>query len=42
LIRRLEDLRRLHVLDLVRKNSKEIETDPNGAPILRGGGVLAG
>ena len=33
---RLEDLRRLHVLDLIRKNSKEIEADPNGAPILRG------
>jgi subtilisin family serine protease len=34
--RRLEDLRRLHVLDLIRKNPKEIEADPNGAPILRG------
>jgi subtilisin family serine protease len=34
--RRLTDLRRLHLLDLVRKNPREIETDPNGAPILRG------
>jgi len=34
--RRLTDLRRLHLLDLIRKNPKEIETDPNGAPILRG------
>ena len=34
--RRLEDLRRLHILDLIRKNPKEIEADPNGAPILRG------
>ena len=33
---RLEDLRRLHILDLIRKNPKEIEADPNGAPILRG------
>jgi subtilisin family serine protease len=34
--RKLEDLRRLHILDLIRKNPKEIEADPNGAPILRG------
>ena len=34
--RRLEDLRRLHILDLIRKNPKEIEADPNGAPIVRG------
>ena len=34
--RRLEDLRRLHLLDLIHKNPKEIEADPNGAPILRG------
>jgi Subtilase family len=34
--RRLEDLRRLHILDLIRKNPKDIEADPNGAPILRG------
>ena len=34
--RRLSDLRRLHLVDLVRKNPKEIERDPNGAPILRG------
>jgi subtilisin family serine protease len=34
--RRLEDLRRLHILDLIHKNPKEIEADPNGAPILRG------
>lgn len=34
--RRLADLRQLHLLDLIRKNPKEIERDPNGAPILRG------
>jgi Subtilase family len=34
--RRLTDLRRLHVLDLIRKNPKELEADPNGAPIVRG------
>jgi Subtilase family len=34
--RRLEDLRRLHILDLIRKNPKDIEADPNGAPIRRG------
>jgi hypothetical protein len=34
--RRLADLRRLRILDLVRKHPKEIETDPNGAPIMRG------
>jgi subtilisin family serine protease len=34
--RRLADLRRLHLIDLVRRNPKEIERDPNGAPILRG------
>jgi hypothetical protein len=34
--RRLTDLRRLHVLELIRKNPKEIEADPNGAPIIRG------
>ena len=34
--RRLEDLRRLRILDLIHKNPKEIEADPNGAPILRG------
>lgn len=34
--RRLADLRRLHVLDLIRKNPQQIETDPNGAPIVRG------
>jgi subtilisin family serine protease len=34
--RRLTDLRRLHLVDLIRKNPKEIEADPNGAPILRG------
>ncbi len=33
---RLEDLRRLHILDLVRKNPRQIEVDPNGAPIVRG------
>jgi subtilisin family serine protease len=34
--RRLENLRRLHILDLIRNHPREIETDPNGAPILRG------
>ena len=34
--RRLVDLRRLHILDLIHKNPKEIEADPNGAPIIRG------
>jgi hypothetical protein len=34
--RRLSDLRRLRVVDLIRKNPKQIEADPNGAPILRG------
>jgi hypothetical protein len=34
--RRLTDLRRLRLLDLIRKNPKEIERDPSGAPILRG------
>jgi hypothetical protein len=34
--RRLADLRRLRLLDLIRKNPKEIERDPSGAPILRG------
>ncbi len=34
--RRLTDLRRLHILDLIRRNPREIEADPNGAPILRG------
>jgi subtilisin family serine protease len=34
--RRLTDLRRLHLVDLIRKNPKEIEADPSGAPILRG------
>jgi hypothetical protein len=34
--RRLQDLRRLHILDLIRNHPKEIEADPGGAPILRG------
>ena len=34
--RRLTDLRRLHILDLIHRNPKEIEADPNGAPIIRG------
>jgi subtilisin family serine protease len=34
--RRLTDLRRLHILELIRKNPKEIEADPNGAPVIRG------
>ena len=33
---RLEDLRRLHILDLIRKNPKQIEADPNGAAMVRG------
>jgi hypothetical protein len=33
---RLEDLRRLHVLDLIRKNPRQIEADSNGAPMVRG------
>ena len=34
--RQLENLRRLHILDLIRKNPKEVEADPRGAPIVRG------
>jgi hypothetical protein len=34
--RRLQDLRQLHVLELIRRHPKVIETDPDGAPILRG------
>jgi Subtilase family len=34
--RRLEDLRRLRIRDLIRNHRNEIESDPNGAPILRG------
>jgi len=34
--RRLEDLRLLHVRDLIRTHRREVEADPNGAPILRG------
>jgi len=34
--RRLEGLRMLHVRDLIRTHRREIEADPNGAPILRG------
>src|SRR6185437_14802336 len=34
--RRLEDLRLLHVRDLIRSHRREVEADPNGAPILRG------
>lgn len=34
--RRLEDLRLLHVRDLLRTHRREVEADPNGAPILRG------
>ncbi len=33
--RRLQDLRQLRVLELIRSHPKIIETDPNGAPILR-------
>jgi len=35
-IRRLEDVRLLHVRDLIRTHRGEVEADPNGAPILRG------
>lgn len=34
--RRLESLRLLHIHDLIRTHRREIEADPNGAPILRG------
>lgn len=34
--RRLEDLRLLHVRDLLRTHRRELEADPNGAPMLRG------
>jgi len=34
--RRLEDLRLLHVRDLLRTHRREVEADPSGAPILRG------
>jgi Subtilase family len=34
--RRLQDLRRLRIRDLIRSRPKQIEADPNGAPILRG------
>ena len=34
--RRLEDLRLLHVRDLIRTHRREVEADPNGAPVLRG------
>src|SRR5581483_11326258 len=34
--RRLEDLRQLHILDLIRNHPREIEADPGGAPMLRG------
>jgi hypothetical protein len=33
--RRLQDLRQLRVLELIRSHAKIIEADPNGAPILR-------
>ncbi|MDB6045116.1 MAG: hypothetical protein JWM63_3667 [Gammaproteobacteria bacterium] len=33
--RRLQDLRQLRVLELIRSHPKVIEADPNGAPILR-------
>src|SRR6267378_5149590 len=32
---RLQDLRKLHVLDLIRRHPTVIEPDPNGAPIIR-------
>ena len=34
--RRLQELRRLRVRDLIRTHRREIEADPNGAPVLRG------
>lgn len=34
--RRLEDLRLLHIRDLLRTHRREVEADPNGAPVLRG------
>jgi hypothetical protein len=34
--RRLQDVRRLRIRDLLRAHRREIEADPNGAPILRG------
>jgi hypothetical protein len=34
--RRLEDLRLLHVRDLIRTHRREVAADPNGAPFLRG------
>jgi subtilisin family serine protease len=34
--RRLAELRLLHIRDLIRSHRREIEADPNGAPILRG------
>jgi hypothetical protein len=34
--RRLQDLRRLRIRDLIRSHPKEIEADPNGAPLVRG------
>src|SRR5690349_3188612 len=34
--RRLENVRLLRVRDLIRTHRREVEADPNGAPILRG------
>jgi hypothetical protein len=34
--RRLQELRRLRIRDLIRRSRREIEADPNGAPALRG------
>ena len=34
--RRLEDLRLLQIRDLLRTHRREVEADPNGAPVLRG------
>lgn len=33
---RLQDLRQLRIRDLIRSHPRQIEADPNGAPILRG------
>jgi hypothetical protein len=35
-LRRLQELRRLRIRALIRGSRREIEADPNGAPILRG------
>ena len=39
---RLQDLRKLRVLDLIRRHPTVIEPDPNGAPIIRSGAGALG